>query len=335
MNAPFVTSIIQKVAEQIGAAVILDPEYKSVGHITFKNGNKTVFRANQLNINGFGSGEIAKDKGSSSFFLKHFGYKVPEGKTFFSKKLCEKIPILRNIDDGLDYAKNLGFPVIVKPLNLSQGILVAKIYNKREYYQVAKKILTKTSGFIVERFHSGKDYRVVVLDTEVIVAYQRIPLFIVGDGKSSILELLQQKQENFLKIGRKKNIDFEDFRIKRKLQKQKLAFDSVIPKDTIVYLLDNANLSSGGEGIDVTESIHPDFQKLAIHVTKDMGLRLAGVDIITSDITLPMVNYTIIEVNGSPGLSNYASMGDVQTKRVENLYLKVLSALENNPVTKL
>ncbi|AFY33826.1 cyanophycin synthase [Calothrix sp. PCC 7507] len=334
MNVPFVTSIIQKVAEEIGALVILDPEYKSVGHIIFKNGNKTVFRANQLNINGFGSGEIAKDKGCSSFFLKHFGYKVPEGKTFFSKKLCERIPTLRNIDNGWDYARELGFPVIVKPLNLSQGILVAKIYNKREYYQVAKKILRKTSGFIVERFHNGNDYRVVVLDGEVIVAYQRLPLFIVGNAKSTILELLQQKQEDFLKTGRKKVIDFEDFRIKRKLQRQKLTFDSVIPKDAIVYLLDNANLSSGGEGIDVTESIHPDFQKLAIHITKDMGLRLAGVDIITSDIALPMVNYTIIEVNASPGLSNYASIGDAQTKRVENLYLKVLSSLENDQISK-
>jgi len=335
MKTPFIISIIQKVAEQLGALVIVDPEYKSVGHITFKNGNKTVFRAHQLNINGFGSGEIAKDKGCSSFFLKHFGYKVPEGKTFFNKRLCEKIPDIRNIDDGFNYAKELGFPVIVKPLNLSQGILVAKVHNKREYYQVAKKILKKTSGCIVERFHSGNDYRIVVLDEEVIVAYQRIPLFIVGNGKSSILELLQQKQENLSKIGRKITIDFEDFRIKTKLQRQKLTFESVIPQDNIIYILDNANLSTGGEAIDITENIHPDFKKLAVHVTKDMGLRLAGVDVITSDITLPMVNYTIIEVNASPGLSNYASIGDVQTKRVENLYLKILRVLENEPISKL
>ncbi|MBW4645584.1 MAG: cyanophycin synthetase [Goleter apudmare HA4340-LM2] len=334
MKAPFVISIIQKVAEQIGAVVLVDPEYKSVGHITFKNGSKTVFRSTQLNINGFGSGEIAKDKGCSSFFLKHFGYKVPEGKTFFSKKLCEKISTLRNIDDGFDYAKELGFPVIVKPLNLSQGILVVKVYNKREYYQVVKKILRKTSGFIVERFHSGNDYRVVVLDEEVVVAYQRTPLLVVGDGKSSIIQLLQQKQETFFKTGRKITIDFDDFRIKRKLQRQKLTFDSVTPQDTIVYLLDNANLSTGGDAIDVTESIHADFQKLAIRVAKDMSLRLAGVDLITSDITLPMINYTIIEVNGSPGLSNYASIGELQTTRVEKLYFKILKALENEPIGK-
>jgi D-alanine-D-alanine ligase-like ATP-grasp enzyme len=328
MKTPFVITILQKLVEQIGGVLVVDPECKFVGHITFKNGKKTVFRSTQFNINGFGAAEIAKDKGCSSFLLKHLGYKVPEGKTFFNEHLCKKIGTLRNIDDGFDYAKTLGFPVIVKPINLSQGILVTKVHNKREYYQVAKKILQITSGLIVERFHLGNDYRIVVLDEEVFITYQRIPLFIVGDAKSSVWELLQKKQAILNKSGRR-IIDFEDFRIKKKLQRQKLTYDSVLPKDTIIYLLDNANLSSGGEAVDLSESIHADFQKLAINITKDMGLRLAGVDIITNDITKPMVDYIIIEVNGSPGLLNYASVGEVQTQKVENLYLKVLQAMEN------
>ncbi|QIR39907.1 cyanophycin synthetase [Tolypothrix sp. PCC 7910] len=328
MKTPFVVTIIQKVVEQIGAVLVLDPECKYVGHITFKNGKKTVFRSTHFNINGFGAAELAKDKGSSSFFLNHFGYKVPEGKTFFDEKLCKQIDTLRNIDDGFNYAKYLGLPVIVKPLNLSQGRLVTKVYNKREYYQVAKKILQITPGFIVERFHVGNDYRIVVLDQEVMIAYQRIPLFIVGDGESNILELLHQKKA-ILNQNYRKIIDFEDFRIAQKLKRQKLTFDSVLPQGNIVYLLDNANLSSGGDAIDVSDSIHPDFKKLAINIAKDMSLRLAGVDIITSDITMPMADYTIIEVNGSPGLLNYASLGELQTRRVENLYLKVLLTIEN------
>ena len=329
METPFVTSIIQKVAEQIGAVVLVDPECPFVGLITFKNGNKTFFRTSRFSINSSGSVAIAKDKGVSSFFLNKFGYKVTEGKTFFSEELCEEIANYRNIDAGFSYAKELGFPVIVKPLNLSQGVFVTKVYNKQEYYQVAKKILQKISGFIVERFYNGNDYRIVVLDDEVVSAYQRIPLFIMGDGQSNILELMQQKQENFIKNGRKEIIDFEDYRIKKNLRRRKLNFNSVIPKNNIVYLLDNANLSTGGEAIDFTENIHPDFQKLAVSITKDMELRLAGVDILTSDITSPIVDYTILEVNGAPSLTHYASFGEVQMKRVENLYLKVLKALEN------
>ncbi|MBN3949510.1 MAG: cyanophycin synthetase [Nostoc sp.] len=329
METPFVTSIIQKVAEQIGAVVLLDPECTFVGLITFKNGNKTFFRTSRFSINSSGSVAIAKDKGVSSFFLKKFGYKVTEGKTFFSEELCEEIANCRNIDAGFYYAKELGFPVIVKPLNLSQGVFVTKVHNKQEYYQVAKKILQKVSGFIVERFYNGNDYRIVVLDDEVVSAYQRIPLFIIGDGQSNVLELMQQKQKTFIKNGRKEIIDFEDYRINKNLRRRKLNFNSVIPNNNIVYLLDNANLSTGGEAIDFTENIHLDFQKLAVSITKDMELRLAGVDILTSNITSPMGDYTIIEVNGAPSLTHYASFGEVQTKRVENLYLKVLKALEN------
>lgn len=329
---PLVTSVIQKIAAQIGAVVIVDPEYEFVGHITFKNGNKACFSNSKLNINGFGSAEIAKDKAYSNFFLKQFGYKTTEGQTFFSKKLCEKIASKRDIDAGFEYAKELGFPVIVKPINLSQGKFVVKAYNKTEYYQVAKKILRITPGFIVERFYPGSDYRIVVIDDEVIAVYQRVPLCVVGDGKSTILELLQQKEEDFIANGRKKIIDFNDFRIKRKLQRQKLKFESIISQNTVVYLLDNANLSSGGDGVDFTETIHSDFKKLAINVTKDMGLRLSGLDIITDDITQPMNNYVIIEVNGSPSLTHYASIGETQVKRVEDLYFKILKALENEQI---
>lgn len=329
MEIPLITSIIQKVAEEIGAVVLLDPECTFMGLITFKNGNKTFFRTSRFSINSSGSVAIAKDKGVSSFFLNKFGYKVTEGKTFFSEELCEEIANSRNRDAGFYYAKELGFPVIVKPINLSQGVFVTKVHNKQEYYQAAKKILQKISGFIVERFYSGNDYRIVVLDDEVVSAYQRIPLFIIGDGQSNVLELMQQKEETFIKNRRKEIIDFEDYRIKKNLRRRKLNFNSIIPKNNLVYLLDNANLSTGGEAIDFTENIHPDFQKLAVSITKDMELRLAGVDILTSDITSPIVDYTIIEVNGAPSLTHYASFGEVQTKRVENLYLKVLKALEN------
>ncbi len=328
METPFVTSMLQKVAEEIGAVVLLDPECTFAGLITFKNGNRTFFRSTKFSINSSGSVAIAKDKGVSSFFLNKFGYQVTEGKTFFSEEICQEVANCRNIDAGFYYAKELGFPLIVKPINLSKGICVTKVHNKQEYYQAARKILQKTSGFIVERFYSGNDYRIVVLDDEVVSAYQRIPLFIMGDGKATILQLMQQKQENFSKNGRKEIIDFEDYRIKKNLRRRKLNFDTVIPKNNIVYLLDNANLSAGGEAVDFTENIHPDFQKLAVSITKDMELRLAGVDILTSDITSAMGDYTIIEVNGAPSLTHYASFGEVQMKRVENLYLKVLKALE-------
>ena len=89
---------------------------------------------------------------------------------------------------------------------------------------------------------------------------------------------------------------------------------------------------TGGDAVDVTHAIHPEFKRLAVNITKDMGLRMCGVDIITStDISMPMSDYVVIEINSAPGLDNYASMGVEQQERVDELYLKVLKALEPEP----
>lgn len=329
----FTASILKKVATEMGANVVIEPEYELIGHITFKNGKITVFDNTRLNINGFGSANLAQDKAFSNYFLGKLGYRVTEGQTFFNDKMCAKVANPRNIHDGWNYAQELGFPVIVKPLNLSLGILVTKVYNKQEYYQVAEKILATQSVLIVERFYNGNDFRILVLDNEVIAAYQRIPLSVTGDGKSTILELLKNKREHLIKTGEKILIDVEDFRIIKKLNQQNLTFDSVLAEDTLIYLLDNANLSTGGDAVDFTDKIHPDFQKLAINITKDMGLRLAGVDILTADITQPIVDYTVdytlLEINSAPGLAHYALLGEQQIQKVEDLYRKILQALEN------
>ena len=323
-------SILKKIAEEMGAKVLLEPEYEFIGHITFKNGNITTFYHSTFNINGHSSSNLAKDKGFSNYFLKQFGYQTTEGKTFFNDTICAKIPNTKNIHDGWNYAQKLGLPVIIKPLNLTQGRLVSKVYNQTEYYPLAEKILEIQDGVIVERFYSGNDFRILVLDQEIIAAYQRIPLSVVGDGSSTILELLNKKQKYLIETAKKAAIDFQDFRITQNLNRQHLSFDSIPDQDVVSCLLDNANLSSGGAAVDLTDNIHPDFQELAINITKDMGLRLAGVDIITSDITQPLLDYTIIEINDSPGLTYYASLGEKQVQRVEYLYRKVLTILENS-----
>ena len=95
-----------------------------------------------------------------------------------------------------------------------------------------------------------------------------------------------------------------------------------------IYLLDNANLSSGGDAYDVTKPIHPEFKKIAVKLTRDMGLRLCGVDLmVAGDIRHEPKKYWVLEVNAAPGLDHYVKTGPAQQKIVENLYLKVLKSL--------
>lgn len=326
----FVTEILRKLAPKLGATLLIEPEFEYTGLITFANGKRVFYRNTRFNINPLGSVEVAKDKNYASFFLKKFGYNVPEGQSFFSEELNEHLETKRTIDDGFDYAKSLGLPLIIKPNNFSQGMFVTKIFNKKEYYKVAKKILKATKVMIVEKFYTGNDYRIVVLDGQIISAYQREPLKVTGNGKSTISELLQEKQNEFIEKGRDTIIDLQDYRIALKLKKHKISLGTIISENQTLQILDNANLSTGGMSYDFTTKIHSDYANLAINITKDMELRLCGVDILTSDISKPLSDYVIIEINSAPGLDNYASLGEEQVQIVDDLYFKILQSLEKS-----
>jgi D-alanine-D-alanine ligase-like ATP-grasp enzyme len=205
---------------------------------------------------------------------------------------------------------------------------MAKVYAKREFYRAMRFVFARDRVALVQTPLSGRDYRLVVLDRKVISAYERIPLNVVGDGRSTIRRLLAKKQKEFVATGRDTIIRAEDDRIAHNLKRQGLSMRSVLTRGERAYLLDNANLSSGGDAVDVTETIHAGFKKIAGRLTKDMGLRLCGVDLmVDGDITKKPSAYWVLEVNAAPGLDHYVKTGKAQQKIVEDMYRKVLKAM--------
>ncbi len=323
--------MLEKIAPRIGARVLLEPRWGIVGQITFKSGRHSYFRYNTLDLNPVGSSDIARDKDFSNFFMKKMGYQiVPQSKTFFSKNWGKAIGSkYQNIDAGYKHACKIGFPVIVKPNSGTQGIGVSLVHNKKEFYKAVNSIFKGDKVALVQQPVRGKDYRIVVLDDKVISAYERIPLSIIGDGKSTIKQLLKIKQKQFIASSRDTNIKIDDPRIKIKLAHQGKNFRTIPLKGEKIYLLDNANLSTGGDSVDVTKKVHPSFAKIAINLTRDMGLRLCGVDlIIQGDICQKTDLYWILEINAAPGLDHYVKMGKEQEKIVEALYLQVLKHID-------
>ncbi len=328
---PYLTRLIKKLAPKVGASFVVEPEWGVVGQLHYKNGIVRSLRFYSLDLNRVGSSDVAKDKDYAKFFIKKNGYPVAEGETVFKDSWAKTVKSNRTITYAKKYAKGLGYPVIVKPNSMSQGTGVSLVWNEKELKQGLLGIFEHDKIAIIERYLPGRDYRVVVLDNEIISAYERIPLSVIGDGKTSILNLLKQKQRNFIKDKRDTRINFSDPRIKNKLAKQGLNLKSVITKREVVYLLDNANLSTGGDAVDVTKTIHKEFSKLAIKLTHDMGLRIAGVDIMVTDGDIAQnpkaCEYYFIEINAAPGLDHYVTTGKKQEKIVEAMYLKVLKAL--------
>ena len=329
---PLLGQVLQKIALKIGATVVMEPEWGIVGQITFRNGRRRYFRYSSLDLNSMGASEIAKDKDYANFFMGRMGYPTVSGKTFFSKEWARAIGSRRDIDAAYHYAVGLGFPVIVKPNSGSQGMGVSFVYTKREFYRAMRFVFSSDRVGLVQRIVSGRDYRVVVMDNRVISAYERTPLNVIGDGRSTIRQLLQKKQRRFIASSRDTRIKLDDPRIAEKLERQRLSFRSIPARRKHIYLLDNANLSSGGDSRDVTSQMHPTFKKLAIRLTRDMGLRLCGVDLmVAGDISKRPGTYWVLEVNSAPGLDHYAKMGRTQEKIVEELYLEVLKSLERRP----
>jgi len=326
---PFLVKTLQKIAPRIGAKVLMEPEWGIVCQVTFKNGKKRYTRYNCIDLNSLGASEIAKDKDYANFFLKSMNYPTIEGKAFYSNDWAKAISSKNTINKAFTYAKRLGYPVIIKPNSGSQGGGVALAHNKTELARAALAIFKRDRIALVQKFVKGKDYRIVVLDDKVISAYERTPLSVIGDGVSSIKKLLIKKQTNFIETDRDTRIDNTDPRIKETLHHQGLTLSSVIPKSEKVFLLTNANLSTGGDSHDVTNCIHLDFKKIAINITKDMGLRICGVDLmIEGDIRDKPNKYFVIEINAAPGLDHYVTTGKAQQKIVEDLYLEVLKSME-------
>lgn len=240
--------------------------------------------------------DIASDKELTKNILKDACLPVAEGT------------VVRDADEAVDYARLLGYPVVVKPKDGNQGKGVSVNINSddgvRNAYEIAGEFGNEV---IVERFICGKDYRVLVVDDNVVAVSQRIPPFVIGDGVSSVRELVDKENMN-----PKRGNDHErqltkiviDNICASYLRVRNLSEDSVLKNGEKLYLRENGNLSTGGIAKDCTDIIHPLNIELAVRCAKLIGLDIAGVDITTPDISQPIAESggVIIEVNAAPGI---------------------------------
>ena len=207
--------------------------------------------------------EIARDKAYADYFLRRMGYPVISGEVFYTPQWCKSVGSRRGPNAAYRYAKRIGFPVIVKPNSKSQGSGVRKVRNKRELLRAIKSFEHNERVFLVQRVATGHDYRIVVLDGRVISAYERLPLSVTGNGRMTIAQLLRKKQASFISIGRDTVLKPQDDRITTELRRQGMTRRTVPNKGEKIVLLPNANLSTGGDAVDVTAVIHPKWATLA------------------------------------------------------------------------
>lgn len=204
-------------------------------------------------------------------------------------------------------------PVVVKPTLGMQG---KSVYMNIDSPEAFKKAVRESLDFdanpksrvLVEETAQGTEYRVLATRDKVIGIINREPANVVGDGSLTIQELIDQKNTD-----PRRSDDHNDALCKIKvdahvqefLQQQNLSTDFVPEAGQKVYLRKNSNISTGGDSHDVTDTAHPSVIELCLQVMRSIpGLEIAGIDLITNDITAEQSEgtYNIIEVNCSPGI---------------------------------
>lgn len=239
--------------------------------------------------------ELASDKEETNSILRDLGLPVPKQR------------MIRNARDAKRAAERIGFPVVLKPLSGNHGRGVSINLKTPEEVEVAfEKAREHGRNVIVESFLEGFDHRLLVVNGKLVAAAKRMPGHVVGDGKSTIAELVEVVNSDPRRgVGHEKvltRLEF-DHQAERLLQKLGYSAATVVEKDAIVFLRSTANLSTGGTAIDVTDVIHPDNREMAERTIKAIGLDIGGVDFLTQDITESYrdTGGGICEVNAGPG----------------------------------
>jgi len=242
------------------------------------------------------SESIAQDKDLTKMLLDAAGVPVPMGRS------------VTTAEEAWAAAEELGGPVVVKPRDGSQGRGVAVNIESRERviqaFEVAEEI---SSEVIVERYIPGHDFRLLVVGGALVAASRRDPPQVTGDGVQTIRQLVDQVNADPLRgdghATSLTKIRFDDIALAT-LKKQGFEADSVPPSGTLIFLRNNANLSTGGSATDVTDEVHPEMAARAVSAARMIGLDICGVDVVAESVLYPLEdqNGGVVEVNAAPGL---------------------------------
>jgi cyanophycin synthetase len=241
--------------------------------------------------------ELAGDKENTKKILASMGVPVPLGMVIYS---------LSELGDAIDSLG--GFPIVIKPLNGNHGRGITININSEEQAEVAyDRARDVSKGVIVEHFYQGRDHRILVVNHKVVAVAERVPAHVVGNGKATIAELVEQENQDHRRGEGHDNLLTHirlDDSTDEMLSRQGLTLDTTLQPEQVAYLRATANLSTGGIAIDRTDEIHPETVWLAERVSRIIGLDVAGIDVVTTDIAKPLAEAdgVIVEVNAAPGL---------------------------------
>ncbi|SFU52497.1 cyanophycin synthetase [Halomonas korlensis] len=247
------------------------------------------------------------------------GYSIADDKDWTRQVLGDAgIPVPRgwacaSLEEALDAANEIGYPVAVKPVigNHGRGVSTNILDDQalREAFAIAAH---RNPSVIVENYIKGEDHRLLVIDGKLVAAARRRPAHVIGDGVATLQALIDRENQDPRRgIGHENlltriQIDEQSLRL---IEQQHLTLDSVVPHDAVVLLKPTANLSTGGTATDITEDVHPEVKYVAERIARLIGLDIIGIDLLAETLTEPLEDQSaaVVEVNAGPGFRMHLS----------------------------
>lgn len=281
---------------------LIEPSCYFMSH----KGNVEYFNNSYWSKQGSMPSNLCKDKSKFRKMMELNGLPVAEGALFKSD----------DFDKALKYAQQIGWPVVVKPNNESCGRDVfVSIVNEKEFLACWSDAKTRHNKLLVEKMYLGKEYRIFATKDKIVSVLNRIPANVTGDGKLTINQLIDKKNNDSARNSCK-SMDklVSDSRVLSKLKKDGFHLNTVLMPDKYIEIRYASNLSLGGDSVDVTDKIHPTVKEIALNVVNAIpGLKYGGLDYITEDIMADQatVSHAIIEMNGAPEIdaNHYPLLG--------------------------
>jgi len=257
--------------------------------------NQVRFRATMTDKTSSIAVDIAGNKDETKRILQEQAIPVAKGVTISS-------------DEDLEIAlTQIGFPLVFKPLNGNHGKgATINVKTREEAIEAFAYAQKYSHRVILERFITGHDFRILVIDNRMVAAAQRVPANVVGNGKNTVQELIDIENSDPRRGYGHENV-LTEITVDRDtldlLDKKGYTLETIPPRSEIVYLKSTANLSTGGTSIDVTDMVHPQNVFMCERIARVVGLDICGIDIMAKNLTelLTENGGVVLEVNAAPG----------------------------------
>ncbi len=249
------TASIVRAAEDRNIPWLRLNEYSLVqfGHGKYQQRIQATITSKTTNI----AVEISCDKEDTHNLLRDLGLPLPTQELVYSA------------EGAVRAAQRMGYPVVVKPLNANHGRGITIDISTDEEVEAAFHFAREkgtSRSVLVESLILGYDHRMLVVNGELVAVAKRVPGHVVGDGKSSIAELVEVvNQDPRRGVGHEKVLTMLE--LDRQAEKLMTAAghtaESILPEGEVFFLRSTANLSTGGTAVDLTDEVHPDNRAMA------------------------------------------------------------------------